>query len=176
MQETSADIAELEGTIAANKQTIERLQDEVLSLTVRKEILAAGMEKLGHRHHEQLEGVACQQREIDAKISQYAVLAPPPSTSRPSGTSSEAAELARELECPVCMEVSRPPIYQCEEGHIICATCKPLLASCPHCAKTYSNPVIRCRFAEKLSERYFAMVEAEEDDEEEAGEADDAGE
>ena len=71
----------------------------------------------------------------------------------------EVRELEQELECPVCMEISRPPIYQCEEGHIICATCKPILTQCPSCSKVYSNPVIRCRFAEKLSERYFRMVE-----------------
>ncbi len=65
----------------------------------------------------------------------------------------------QELECPVCMDISRPPIYQCEEGHLICSACKPLLTHCPHCAKSYSNPVIRCRFAEKLSEKYFRMVE-----------------
>ncbi len=49
----------------------------------------------------------------------------------------------QELECPVCMDISRPPIYQCEEGHIICSSCKPLLTNCPHCSKKYSNPVIR---------------------------------
>ena len=26
-----------------------------------------------------------------------------------------------DLECPVCYELSRPPIYQCPEGHIICS-------------------------------------------------------
>ena len=31
----------------------------------------------------------------------------------------ELRELERELECPVCMDISQPPIYQCEEGHII---------------------------------------------------------
>ena len=64
----------------------------------------------------------------------------------------ELRELEKELECPVCMDISRPPIYQCEEGHILCSACKPLLTQCPSCAKEYSNPVIRCRFAEKLSE------------------------
>ena len=78
----------------------------------------------------------------------------------------ELRELEKELECPVCMDISRPPIYQCEEGHIICSACKPLLTQCPSCAKGYSNPVIRCRFAEKLSERYFKFVERFQEDEE----------
>ena len=30
-----------------------------------------------------------------------------------------------DLECPVCLEVSRPPIYSCEEQHIICSDCRP---------------------------------------------------
>jgi hypothetical protein len=27
-------------------------------------------------------------------------------------------------ECPICFELSRPPIYQCPEGHIICSDCR----------------------------------------------------
>ena len=76
--------------------------------------------------------------------------------------SAELKEIERELECPVCMEVSRPPIYQCEEGHIICSSCKPLLKVCPHnCGQKYSEPAIRCRFAEKLADRYFKALEEE---------------
>ena len=76
--------------------------------------------------------------------------------------SAELREVERELECPVCIEVSRPPIYQCEEGHIICSSCKPLLKVCPHnCGQKYSEPAIRCRFAEKLADRYFKALEEE---------------
>ena len=91
------------------------------------------------------------------QLSEYAVLAPPPCERNASDE--EIRELEEELECPVCMDISRPPIYQCEEGHIICSTCKPLLTNCPHCAKSYSNPVIRCRFGEKLSEKYFRLLQ-----------------
>lgn len=73
--------------------------------------------------------------------------------------SDELREIERELECPVCMDIARPPIYQCEEGHIICANCKPLLTECPHnCGKKYSEPAIRCRFAEKLAEKYASQL------------------
>ena len=57
------------------------------------------------------------------------------------------------------MDISTPPIYQCEEGHIICFNCKPLLTDCPHnCGKKYAEPAIRCRFAEKLSHKYAAQL------------------
>ena len=53
------------------------------------------------------------------------------------------------------LEISRPPIYQCGEGHIVCSTCKPLLKTCCLCESKYSEPPIRCRFAEKLAAKYF---------------------
>ena len=62
-------------------------------------------------------------------------------------------------QCPVCMDVSRPPIYQCEEGHIVCPNCKPMLKECPICSQRYSDPAIRCRFAEKLADKYFAAIQ-----------------
>jgi hypothetical protein len=106
---------------------------------------------------------------IDTKMSQYAVLLPPQSDAASQNTknpklsdiepSDELREIELELECPVCMEIARPPIYQCEEGHIICAHCKPLLTNCPHnCGKKYSEPAIRCRFAEKLADKYAAQL------------------
>ena len=58
------------------QQMIETLQEEILSMTVKKELLSSAIEKVNHRHQEQVEQVACQQREIEDKISEYAVLAP----------------------------------------------------------------------------------------------------
>ena len=104
---------------------------------------------------------------IEKQVSQYAILhsnAVPTDQSKPSKLSDlepsdELREIERELECPVCMEIAKPPIYQCEEGHIICAHCKPLLTNCPHnCGQKYSEPAIRCRFAEKLADKYAAQL------------------
>ena len=43
----------------------------------------------------------------------------------------------REFECPVCLEVMKPPmkIWQCEANHLICEECKFKLqnALCPTC-------------------------------------------
>lgn len=140
-------MTELESSIRGKQAQIEKLQEEMLSMTVRKELLSSGMAKINHRHQEQLEQLVCQRNELEAKMSQYAVLAPPPVARKAVTTaakdSEQLKELEQELECPVCMDISRPPIYQCEEGHIICSTCKPLLTNCPHCSKLYSNPVIR---------------------------------
>ena len=72
--------------------------------------------------------------------------------------SDELREIARDLECPVCFNVAKPPIYQCEEGHIICHQCKPNLEKCPSCSKKYSEPAIRNRLAEKISDKYSAQL------------------
>ena len=42
-------------------------------------------------------------------------------------------QLSQELECPVCLQLPRnPPIFQCENGHLICCDCHPKLNSkCP---------------------------------------------
>ncbi|CAH0550687.1 unnamed protein product [Brassicogethes aeneus] len=37
------------------------------------------------------------------------------------------------LQCPVCMSVMRPPIYQCNSGHSICNKCRGNVRSCPTC-------------------------------------------
>ena len=43
-------------------------------------------------------------------------------------------EILKELECPVCMEVIKTrPIFQCENGHLICRNCHPNLYHCPQC-------------------------------------------
>ena len=122
---------------------------------------------------EKVTGITGSIEEIDHKVSQYAVLNIPGVSGSGNTTiskqsskkllsdiepSEELREIERELECPVCMDIAKPPIYQCEEGHIICCQCKPLLTNCPHCSKKYSEPAIRCRFAEKLSDKYSAQL------------------
>ena len=104
--------------------------------------------------------------DIEGQISKYAImLVPSPLMGREKAKlsdmepSNELKDIESELECPVCMEIARPPIYQCEEGHLICSSCKPLLTNCPHnCGKKYSEPAIRCRFAEKLADKYAAQL------------------
>ena len=52
--------------------------------------------------------------------------------SRPPSMS-DGLHLESELECPICWELSRPPVYQCPEGHIICHKCRPRVSRCPVC-------------------------------------------
>jgi len=41
-------------------------------------------------------------------------------------------QLSLELECPVCFQTPRnPPIFQCENGHLICCACHPKMSTCP---------------------------------------------
>lgn len=42
-------------------------------------------------------------------------------------------DLVSLFECPVCMDFALPPILQCQSGHIVCASCRSKLSSCPTC-------------------------------------------
>ena len=39
----------------------------------------------------------------------------------------------RSIECPVCYEVFKPPIFLCENGHSVCHRCQDRLDRCPVC-------------------------------------------
>eukprot|EP00941_MAST-03F_sp_MAST-3F-sp1_P004857 g4857.t1 len=55
------------------------------------------------------------------------------------------------LECPVCLDMITPPIYQCPEGHLICPDCRENCTNkCPTCRAPLGN--IRNRALEKCVE------------------------
>merc|ERR550519_3297070 len=116
------------------------------------------MEKVTEAHQEKLEILKKELSDIDIKSSTYSIVRNK-KVEECSLPESERSEIESELECPVCLEISRPPIYQCPEGHIICSACKPLLKACPQCDAKYTAPPIRCRFAEKLAAKYFKEAE-----------------
>jgi len=70
-------------------------------------------------------------------------------------------EKERSLECPVCYETAKIPIYMCSESHLICFTCKLKMNDCPVCRKKYPEELIRNRYAEedadKLTDLYLKM-------------------
>ena len=49
--------------------------------------------------------------------------------------SSDIEEYIRDLlECPVCLEtIKSAPVYQCNNGHVICKDCIKKLNNCPIC-------------------------------------------
>ncbi|RZC00584.1 Sina domain containing protein [Asbolus verrucosus] len=48
-------------------------------------------------------------------------------------------QIVKQLECPVCNELMRPPIRQCSTGHSFCNTCRPKLNNCPTCRQAWSD-------------------------------------
>jgi len=154
LNECSTEISELEGSINHKYEAIAKLQEELLVLSMRKERVAADMDKVTAAHQIKLETLKTEVTELDTKTSSYSVVRGK-KLEESSLPEDERSEIESELECPVCLEISRPPIYQCPEGHLICSACKPLLKACCQCDKKYTDPPIRCRFAEKLATKYF---------------------
>ena len=72
-------------------------------------------------------------------------------------------ELKDYFECPVCLNVPRkPPIWQCDKGHMICSICRPKVVTCPTCRGRYSLEQ-RLYFAERLLERVPVSCKYSED-------------
>ena len=63
------------------------------------------------------------------------------------------SDLRRSLECPVCLETPNAgPLYQCENGHIVCSECIGRVRKCPQCRTELPVTRIRCLFAEQQLE------------------------
>ncbi|CAG0899557.1 unnamed protein product [Darwinula stevensoni] len=60
-------------------------------------------------------------------------------TSRAMASPGSLADLASLFECPVCFHYILPPIQQCENGHLACPTCTPILTSCLICRGQIGN-------------------------------------
>ena len=62
-------------------------------------------------------------------------------------------EIQDELECVVCLDTpGLDPIYQCEQGHLLCKSCHGKLTDCPICKAKLGNT--RCLAAEKILAKY----------------------
>jgi len=61
------------------------------------------------------------------------------------------SERKKDLECPVCLETASVPIYSCQENHLICSSCRPMVKLCPECRMEYGDEkgLRRHRYAEK---------------------------
>ena len=72
-------------------------------------------------------------------------------------------ELEEELECIVCMETSKAPIYCCQEQHLVCSDCRPRIrqtGQCPSCRVRYpGGELLRHRAAERTAVRLGTIRE-----------------
>ncbi|XP_024014367.1 E3 ubiquitin-protein ligase SINA-like 7 [Eutrema salsugineum] len=58
------------------------------------------------------------------------------------------------LDCPICFEALTVPIFQCDNGHLACSSCRPKLSNkCPACASPIGHN--RCRAMETVLESVF---------------------
>lgn len=42
------------------------------------------------------------------------------------------------MECPICFDTIPPPVIQCQNGHLICSSCRRRSERCPVCREKYS--------------------------------------
>jgi len=70
---------------------------------------------------------------------------------------SQIGRLETNLECPICLETAATPIYQCAEGHLVCASCEVRVGQCAVCRQTSQGKSIRNRYAEKDSEELIRL-------------------
>ena len=64
-----------------------------------------------------------------------------------------------ELDCAVCLETARVPIYTCSEQHIICSCSADKVANCPQCREELTRPLKRHRYAEREVEELASLRE-----------------
>uniref|UniRef100_H0XXJ8 E3 ubiquitin-protein ligase n=1 Tax=Otolemur garnettii TaxID=30611 RepID=H0XXJ8_OTOGA len=59
----------------------------------------------------------------------------PPPQREPAlpSTTRSSSDLRNIFKCPGCFDYVLPPILQCRHGHLVCASCRQKLTSCPTC-------------------------------------------
>lgn len=58
------------------------------------------------------------------------------------------------FECPICFDFAVPPIYQCQNGHLVCQTCSTKITHCPTCRVPIAEPAIRNLQLDRLAETF----------------------
>lgn len=54
---------------------------------------------------------------------------------------SAASDLTSLFECPVCFDYVLPPIMQCQNGHLVCTSCRTKVTCCPTCRVPIANNI-----------------------------------
>lgn len=55
------------------------------------------------------------------------------------------------FECPICYDNILPPILQCQNGHLVCKSCRTMINTCPTCRVPFGTNNIRNLSLEKLA-------------------------
>ena len=71
-------------------------------------------------------------------VAMCSMMSQQPST---SGMTASGNDLTSLFECPVCFDFVLPPIIQCQNGHLVCSSCRQKLTSCPTCRVPISNTI-----------------------------------
>ena len=58
------------------------------------------------------------------------------------------------FECPICFDYAVPPIYQCQNGHLVCQACSTKIVHCPTCRVPITEPAIRNLQLDKLANQF----------------------
>lgn len=61
-----------------------------------------------------------------------------PMTSSFDKLSGAMSTILAAMECPICFDTIPPPVIQCQNGHLICASCRRRSERCPVCREKYS--------------------------------------
>lgn len=43
------------------------------------------------------------------------------------------------LQCPICLDVALPPVWQCTKGHHVCKNCRPKVVVCGLCRERFTE-------------------------------------
>lgn len=58
------------------------------------------------------------------------------------------------FECPICFDYAVPPIYQCQNGHLVCQSCSSKITHCPTCRVPITEPSIRNLQLDRLANTF----------------------
>lgn len=58
------------------------------------------------------------------------------------------------FECPICFDYAVPPIYQCQNGHLVCQCCSTKITHCPTCRVPIFEPSIRNLQLDRLANTF----------------------
>ena len=64
------------------------------------------------------------------------------------------------IECPVCFEtIDFVPIYQCQNGHVVCKNCYPKLKKCSICRQIHDGPIRNLKLEEMVERLQLSLSE-----------------